>query len=1364
VKVESRRWRSLTSPQVLRSRSAVDYREGEKRGESPGEESERNGVGVEDGGEQDGDGFVDSDNSFVESTSSSDPAHTSSGSEVEVVEEGMVDSDDDDDRNDDFCFRCQRGGNLLCCESCTRSFHPDHHDPPISAEELKFLGDSWACCFCSNSPIHSSEHCFTCGGAGEIAKPLMPCKSCLRSYHPGCSSLPYSEELPNTRCESCVFREILHVESIRASRIIKDRDAKDVEVLLLKLEGKGHRHNLWVPFSVVSSMYPRKIQAYRGPRRIPYSGSVPEIPPEWLKVHKVIAFRKHPSEYLVKWRNLPYSEVSWDSAKFVKENFPACILQYEESLRVVETNRPSTRPKGLIDFHQKTPYLVEGMSLFDYQLEGLNWMRFGWSTRQNGILADEMGLGKTIQAVAFVASLHDAGWTHPFLIVAPLSTLENWEREFSLWAPQLRTLLFHGSAESRKIIARYELGAKRGRIHVIITSYETIMVDARSDNIISKLQPFQSLVVDEGHRLKAGNESVLVRSLSKVKASHKVLLTGTPLQTNLQELHALLNFLNPIAFHKNGSFEALSTSEDVQLLRERLQPFILRRTKWDVKLDLPPRVEVEVPVPLSNIQVDCYAAILDKSFSVLTHSRRSGARNVLMELRKCCNHAFLVSDIGMGVAEYPRLKLLISASGKLSILDGMLQRLKDEGHRVLIFSQFVLMLDLLAEFAELRGYKFEMLHGGMRGNERQSSIDRFNSVNSDIFLFLLSTRAGGLGINLATADTVVIFDSDFNPQMDLQALARAHRIGQTSKLVVYRFVTYGTVEEKILERAKHRKQLTDMVVGEKVDLDDQDLATLVRHGAENIIQEAEKQKSLSKEEREKEGNIMFDASGIERLLDREKLLSSVPAAGDKPNQGEIFQAFNVRELWNRKLADSIAEPTPKNNIDDVQFWKTLLEERLWRGEQERTAAMGRGMRDRKSINYKEVQASRTQGALESDDDGRPRPDNDVPWRPTEILAEEESDDEIEEPDQSTPKRPQPSQSRQGSAPPDVLVVLNKKHREEIIRLAKRSGFSDYRAGHIYRGLHEAFPRTSFSEADLEDYLTKLAHALAEYDLEPDYSTMFRNGLPRDGFRTKAAMRDMVVRISHACIIHRKCTTMKNVDAGLFEIRDAGLSGIQEQWYRAIVGKDNRYRIRWDKRRSDLLLLFQLSKGKDISALLKSEEIVPSWVEREANDRYEVERRVVAETIKHSKHPPPQPPQGAENNQTHARGLLIEESSSSHNPDKTVQSAPPERPQPKSTPKIRTPPIKERFVYNFISDHLRDRVMRLTYALTIETSLEEDWLADMDTCFSQVPSADLGDEVKPAAQTHGAALEIASVGDSIAEVIKMDDDGNGQQAT
>ncbi|XP_020216057.1 probable ATP-dependent DNA helicase CHR12 isoform X1 [Cajanus cajan] len=468
------------------------------------------------------------------------------------------------------------------------------------------------------------------------------------------------------------------------------------------------------------------------------------------------------------------------------------------------------------------PSILQGGELRPYQLEGLQWMLSLFNNNLNGILADEMGLGKTIQTISLIAYLMEhKGVTGPHLIVAPKAVLPNWINEFSTWAPSITTILYDGRLDERKAM-KEELSGE-GKFNVLITHYDLIM---RDKAFLKKIQ-WHYLIVDEGHRLK-NHECALARTLdSGYHIQRRLLLTGTPIQNSLQELWSLLNFLLPNIFNSVQNFEDwfnapfadrvdVSLNDEEQLLVIRrlhqvIRPFILRRKKDEVEKFLPSKSQVILKCDLSAWQKVYYQQVTDVGRVGLDNGagKSKSLQNLTMQLRKCCNHPYLfVGDYDI----YKHKEEIVSASGKFELLDRLLPKLRRAGHRVLLFSQMTRLMDILEVYLRLHDFKFLRLDGSTKTEERGSLLRKFNAPDSPYFMFLLSTRAGGLGLNLQTADTVIIFDSDWNPQMDQQAEDRAHRIGQKKEVRVFVLVSVGSIEEVILERAKQKMGIDAKVI------------------------------------------------------------------------------------------------------------------------------------------------------------------------------------------------------------------------------------------------------------------------------------------------------------------------------------------------------------------------------------------------------------------------------------------------------------------------------------------------------------------------------------------------------------------------
>ncbi|XP_063095465.1 lymphoid-specific helicase isoform X2 [Cavia porcellus] len=616
------------------------------------------------------------------------------------------------------------------------------------------------------------------------------------------------------------------------------------------------------------------------------------------------------------------------------------------------------------------PKLFTGGVMRWYQVEGMEWLRMLWENGINGILADEMGLGKTVQCIATIALMIQRGVPGPFLVCGPLSTLPNWIAEFKRFTPEIPTMLYHGSQQERRKLVR-SIHKQNGtlQIHpVVITSFEIAMRDRNA------LQHcfWKYLIVDEGHRIK-NMKCRLIRELKRFNADNKLLLTGTPLQNNLSELWSLLNFLLPDVFDDLKSFESWfditslsETAEDIiakereqnvlHMLHQILTPFLLRRLKSDVALEVPPKREVVVYAPLSKKQEVFYTAIVNRTIANMFGSseketvelssngrpkRRTRKsinyskidefpneleklisqiqpevdrerpveevnipmeseidlklQNIMMLLRKCCNHAYLIEyPIDPVTQEFKIDEELVMNSGKFLILDRMLPELKRRGHKVLLFSQMTRMLDILMDYCYLRNFNFSRLDGSMSYSQREKNMDSFNT-NPDVFIFLVSTRAGGLGINLTAADTVIIYDSDWNPQSDLQAQDRCHRIGQTKPVVVYRLVTANTIDQKIVERAAAKRKLEKLIIHKNHFKGGQSGLNQSKNFLDpKELMELLKSRDYEREIKGSREKVLSDKD-LELLLDRSDLIDQMKSSGPIKEKMGIFKILENSE-------------------------------------------------------------------------------------------------------------------------------------------------------------------------------------------------------------------------------------------------------------------------------------------------------------------------------------------------------------------------------------------------------------------------------------------------------------------------------------
>mmetsp|Transcript_21971 Transcript_21971/g.52054 ORF Transcript_21971/g.52054 Transcript_21971/m.52054 type:complete len:1148 (-) Transcript_21971:417-3860(-) len=523
------------------------------------------------------------------------------------------------------------------------------------------------------------------------------------------------------------------------------------------------------------------------------------------------------------------------------------MTEAEEDAQLLKT---AESKRSVIRLDKQPACLADHCRMHGYQLEGLNWLIKLHCNGLNGILADEMGLGKTLQTISFLAYLREGrGVKGPHIIIVPKSVVGNWMRELKKWCPVIRGIRMGGTKDERIRFEKEYLPVDpvtgKRKWDVLVTSYEG-MLKQRSK--LAKIQ-WRYLIIDEAHRIKNENSS-LSKAVRMVDVDHRLLITGTPLQNNLRELWALLNFLMPEVFGDAEQFDAWFSLSDegakdnvIKKLHTVLRPFMLRRVKKDVATELPPKKETKLYIGLTKMQQEWYVSVLRKDaheLNKLGGPEKSRLLNVLMQLRKVCNHPYLFDGAEEG-PPYSDGPHLWENSGKMMLLHKLLKKLKEKESRVLIFCQMTRVLDILEDYCRLLGHQYCRIDGNTTGEMRDSQMDEFNAEGSSKFLFLLSTRAGGLGINLATADIVVLYDSDWNPQVDLQAMDRAHRIGQKKPVQVFRFVTEGTVEEKIIERADRKLFLDAAVIQQgrlaeqNTSLDKDDVMKMVRFGADQIL-------------------------------------------------------------------------------------------------------------------------------------------------------------------------------------------------------------------------------------------------------------------------------------------------------------------------------------------------------------------------------------------------------------------------------------------------------------------------------------------------------------------------------------------------
>ncbi|KAK4241599.1 PHD/FYVE-zinc-finger like domain-containing protein [Achaetomium macrosporum] len=670
----------------------------------------------------------------------------------------------------------------------------------------------------------------------------------------------------------------------------------------------------------------------------------------------------HVIKIYVKFEGLGYDDAVWDTppppdAGPLYDAFCEAYREYlngrhfqSEPWKVIKERIETFRELDFIrdiEVHEQPKGLRRG-KLMGYQLKGLNWMLLNFRQGRNVVLADEMGLGKTVQVVALLSSfIQDNPKIWPFLIVVPNATCANWRREIKKWAPDLRVVAYYGGRVSQALALNYELfpnGTKDLKAHIVIMSYDSAK-DSETRSRFSSTK-WAGLIVDEAQALK-NDENTLYKALNALRIPFKLLLTGTPLQNNKRELFNLLQFINPAmkAEELDQQFAQI-TSDNLKDLHELIRPYFLRRTKAEVLTFLPPMAQIIIPVSMTVLQERLCKSIMERNPQLIRSifiqgkmkaSERGSLSNILMQLRKCLCHPFIYSQAIEDRSVSPEVsrRNLVEASSKLMLLEIMLPKLKERGHRVLLFSQFLDELTILEDFLAGMGMKHERLDGSQSSMEKQKKIDAFNAPDSDIFAMLLSTRAGGVGINLATADTVIILDPDWNPHQDIQALSRAHRIGQRKKVLCFQLMTVDSPEEKILQIGRKKMALDHLLI-ETMDNDEEslnDVESVLKYGAAALFGEGKKKEAIT-----------YDSAAVDKLLDR-SVMEETRTNDDKSAES----AFAMARVWANDegaLADDLQETEPTINMS---VWDQILKERAEeaRREAERTMEkLGRGGRRR----------------------------------------------------------------------------------------------------------------------------------------------------------------------------------------------------------------------------------------------------------------------------------------------------------------------------------------------------------------------------------------------------------------------------------
>ena len=616
---------------------------------------------------------------------------------------------------------------------------------------------------------------------------------------------------------------------------------------------------------------------------------------------------------------------------------------------------------------EEQPKMLKYGTLKSYQIKGLQWLVSLYVNNLNGILADEMGLGKTIQTIALLCYIMEKKNNEgPFLIIAPLATISNWVIEFQRWAPDIKIVVYKGAPAERRQMA-FQIKQDRHKYNAVLTTYEYIMKDKYALNKVT----WQYIIVDEGHRMKNYKSKFTQTLGTQFNSVYRLLLTGTPLQNNLSELWALLNFLLPKIFNSCDDFEKwfnqpfssrLPGEKNTELTEEQelliihrlhniLRPFLLRREKKEVEKELPSKTEYVIKLQISDWQKIVYNQIKEQGLLAEDPSTgRLGNKalmNTMMQLRKVCNHPYHFIDLNNYMFEHID-EWIIKSSGKFEFLDRIIPKLLYFKHKILIFSQMTQLLNILERYFIFKGLKFLRLDGGTKSEERARQIELFSKNDEDYMIFILSTRAGGLGLNLQSADTVIIFDSDWNPQMDIQAQDRAHRIGQKHEVKVFRLISKNTIEEGILEKAAFKKDMDDKVI--RAGLYNSKYSEMERR---NKLMDILKNENKGDEEEDE-------------ILNDEQINEDIARNEEEFNK---FQEMDQERYKREKRDERLQEIKEKLNLNDEQIksvnyrllqeyevpdWVKITKEKEKEADKlDHVEIGGKDMRVRKPVNYRE---------------------------------------------------------------------------------------------------------------------------------------------------------------------------------------------------------------------------------------------------------------------------------------------------------------------------------------------------------------------------------------------------------------------------
>ncbi|KAJ7544078.1 hypothetical protein O6H91_09G064000 [Diphasiastrum complanatum] len=904
------------------------------------------------------------------------PKDQDMGSEVDADEDAISDSQleerditiwSSNDAHHSFCEVCGEGGELLCCDgkTCRNTYHLGCLDPPLN----EVPKGNWYCPDCS-SEVHAVF--------GEVESIWDAQKGTLAAQ-PG------------------IFGDCIDGGSLE-------------DIYYVKWKHRAHIHNRWVSESELLKLAPKKLKIFK--RKI-QQGKALKWDPEWAVPHRVIGKRQSAAEieqatrsildcgneWNVKWKNLGYDQCTWESTELALRSIPTmadleksyelrcAVARYRAELgRMQEAKKLR---KGALSKLNQQPDWVVGGKLLPRQIDVLNQLRKFWKNDTNGIVIDGASQERIVTTINFVVSLiEEFRVVRPILVVGPSDTIPVWEAEIAQWAPTINAVTYSGSREAREVIRKFEIGTcvEPIKVQLLLTSFEILNADV---NYLREIK-WEAFLIDEGQRIRAAKT---FQNLKSIEAEFCVFASSEKLKINLEDLVQVYSLVerDSSLLHVESRKSFFHEDEDVQL--EDLQKKLNLYTVCDYQCETPPDIHVEywVPVTMPQVQVHEYCKILVQNYELLQSSRmrpdhKGSFRDLLLKLRECCNHPNTVTfSIQASLAKViPGRALLdagIKASGKLQLLHLMLLQLKLEGRRVLIFTQTTCLRGVVSKIDILEDYlrqqfgvdAYERLDGGLAWSKKQAALQRFNARDSDRFVFLIDRRSCGFSLKLASVDTIIIYDSDWNPHTDIQALLRAHISSKSRKLRVYRLYSRNTLEERVLLGAYQ----TGTSDHKQKSLNSQFFQKAVRWGAETLLKLDEQdfatnspssncEPQLSKTmspfivhntpEGAQDEVVCFDTETVMLILSGtpqpssrssinyflQKVLSPREMGADVTEKGPLLYGV-TQEEWNEEEDES-----------GQDFWNRILKEKFerWQAKEEERNPR-KGQRVRKKVQYDE---------------------------------------------------------------------------------------------------------------------------------------------------------------------------------------------------------------------------------------------------------------------------------------------------------------------------------------------------------------------------------------------------------------------------